>query len=77
MPAEKSRYLRPSVSQTQQPSPWLMMNGGRAYTGSRYCSERSSTSFTWLGNVDDEGSAKWCVGSMYALDGLEGMDAGG
>lgn len=36
MPAQKSRYLFPSVSHTHTPLPWLNTKLGRAYTGRVY-----------------------------------------
>ena len=74
MPALKSRYRRPSVSQIYAPFPCDMTTGGRAYTGRTYCAERSMRALTVRGTL--AGSSGW-VTAVYLVDGALGSDAAG
>ena len=72
MPALKSRYRRPSVSQIYAPFPCDMTTGGRAYTGRTYCAERSMRALTVRGTLAV--SSGW-VTAVNLVDGALGSDA--
>lgn len=71
MPALKSRYLRPSVSQTYEPLPCERTKSGRAYTPRRCACPRARTLA-----VAGDGEEVTCVAALYRVDGCGGSALG-